>query len=42
MGRSIGRIDEETIRLTGNSRLKLDVNAQIDFLETSRLEGLIE
>jgi len=30
------------IRLTGNNRLKVDVKARLDFLETSTVEGLIE
>lgn len=40
--KTIRRIDDETIRLTGNNRLKVDVKARLDFLETSTVAGLIE
>ncbi len=40
--KTIRRVDDETIRITGNNRLKVDVKARLDFLETSTLEGLIE
>ena len=40
--KEIRRVDDETIRITGNSRLKVDVKARLDFLENSTLPELIE
>ncbi|MBS12580.1 MAG: hypothetical protein CME19_13360 [Gemmatimonadetes bacterium] len=40
--KDIKRIDDRTIRLVGNKRHNVDVPAQLGFLETASLEGLIE
>ena len=40
--RDIRRLDDETIRITGNNRLKVDVKARLGFLETAVLEGLVD
>ena len=39
--KDVRRIDDNTVRLVGNGRLRVDVPLRLDFLETSTLEGLI-
>lgn len=40
--RSIRRVDERTVRLTGNNRLKVDVPVRVDFVKTGEVEGLVD
>ena len=40
--KTMRRVDDETIRITGNNRLSVDVKVRLDFLESSTLDGLIE
>ena len=40
--RDIRRLDDGTIRITGNKRIAVDVVARLDFLETAELDGLID
>ena len=40
--KDIKRVDDGTVRLVGNGRLKVEIPVQLGFLETATLEGLVE
>jgi hypothetical protein len=40
--KDIKRMDDATVRLIGNARLRVDIPLQLGFLETATLDGLIE